>query len=65
MTSYQNGQHAINVAALADEDLDAVIGGCVGVPVVIKGGEIIYVSPTTGFPNPNGGHMPYFPFPKW
>ncbi|MBR0754155.1 hypothetical protein JQ604_18375 [Bradyrhizobium jicamae] len=60
MTSFENGQPAAT-RALTDGDLDSVNGGCFGVPVETRGGGIIYVSPTTGYPNPNGGPLPYFP----
>ena len=61
MTNYQNGQRAVVVTALADEDLDSVIGGCFGIPVTTKGGGLIYVSPTTGFPHLPGSTLPTFP----
>jgi len=61
MTSYENGKPAMVVTALANEDLDSVIGGCVGVPVIVKGGEVIYVSPTTGWPHFPIGTGPIYP----
>jgi hypothetical protein len=65
MTSYRNDKPAIAAGALADEDLDLVIGGCFGVPVTIPGGGIVYVSPTTGLPHLPTGTLPTFPtFPR-
>ena len=63
MTSFENGQ-SVATRALTDGDLESVNGGCFGVPVVTRGGGIIYVSPTTGYPNPNGGPLPMYPIPR-
>jgi hypothetical protein len=64
MTSFDKGQQAIALGALTDGELDSVSGGCFGVPVATRGGGIIYVSPTTGYPNPNGGPLPMYPIPR-
>lgn len=61
MTSYENGRPAIAVSALSEEDLDSVRGGCIGVPVTLAGGGIVYVSPTTGLPHLPTGTLPTFP----
>ena len=63
MTSFDKGQQTIALSALADGDLESVNGGCKGVPVETHNGTI-YVSPTTGYPNPYGGHLPVFPIPR-
>jgi len=60
MTNYQNNEPAFT--ALANEELESVTGGCYGIPVIGKGGDIVYRSPTTGFPFP-GGTLPTFPVP--
>ena len=63
MTTYENSQ-AIR-AALADQELDSVSGGCMGIPVSVGHGGIVYVSPTTHLPHLPTGTGPTFPTGPW
>lgn len=64
MTNYENRLPAGAIGALAQSDLDAVSGGCFGIPVPVHGG-VVYVSPTTHLPQLPTGTGPTYPTDPW